>query len=131
MQPKPMPQQLQVELREPESEGIYANLAIISHSPFPALAMGDIAFNLLIFFVILARAQDDSHLEWKPASASELENAGASKVSVLIDADNKYYVNGQNLGSEQLAAEIEAKLGDAPQELCGLSTSGLARQSFQ
>lgn len=33
MQPKAAPQQLQVELREPESEGIYANLAIISHSP--------------------------------------------------------------------------------------------------
>lgn len=33
MQPKGVPQQLQVELREPESEGIYANLAIISHSP--------------------------------------------------------------------------------------------------
>ena len=33
MQPKAVPQQIQVELREPESEGIYANLAIISHSP--------------------------------------------------------------------------------------------------
>lgn len=33
MQSKAIPQQLQVELREPESEGIYANLAIISHSP--------------------------------------------------------------------------------------------------
>ena len=33
MQQKAMPGQLQVELREPESEGIYANLAIISHSP--------------------------------------------------------------------------------------------------
>lgn len=33
MQPKVVPQQLQVELREPESEGIYSNLAIISHSP--------------------------------------------------------------------------------------------------
>jgi hypothetical protein len=33
VQAKAMPQQLQVELREPESEGIYANLAIISHSP--------------------------------------------------------------------------------------------------
>jgi hypothetical protein len=32
VQSKAMPQQLQVELREPESEGIYANLAIISHS---------------------------------------------------------------------------------------------------
>ncbi len=29
----------------------------------PAMAMGDIAFLLLIFFVILARARDDSHLQ--------------------------------------------------------------------
>lgn len=77
--------------------------------------MGDIAFNLLIFFVILARAQDDSHLQWKPASAAELESAGASKVSVLIDSDNKYYVNGKQFGAAQLAAEIEAMLGNAPQ----------------
>lgn len=33
MQQKGVPGQLQIELREPESEGIYANLAIISHSP--------------------------------------------------------------------------------------------------
>jgi len=33
VQAKGAPQQLQIELREPESEGIYANLAIISHSP--------------------------------------------------------------------------------------------------
>ena len=36
----------------------------------PSVAMGDIAFNLLIFFVILARATDDSHLNWTPASSS-------------------------------------------------------------
>ena len=79
----------------------------------PSTAMGDIAFNLLIFFVILARAQDDSHLQWKPASAAELESSGASKVSVLIDADNKYYVNGKQFGAAQLAGEIESMLGSA------------------
>jgi len=34
----------------------------------PAFAMGDIGFLLLIFFVILARAQDDSHIQWQPGS---------------------------------------------------------------
>ena len=53
----------------------------------PSLAMGDIAFNLLIFFVILARAQDDSYLNWQPAAAKDLENAGHAKVSVVIDTD--------------------------------------------
>ena len=38
----------------------------------PSMAMGDIAFNLLIFFVILARAQDDSHLQWTPAAARRI-----------------------------------------------------------
>ena len=62
------------------------------------MAMGDIAFNLLIFFVILARVQDDSHLDWTPAKASQLESAGHSLASVLIDKDNKLYFNGQQVG---------------------------------
>jgi biopolymer transport protein ExbD len=80
----------------------------------PAVAMGDIAFNLLIFFVILARAQDDSHLNWQPAQAANLENVGAAKVSVLIDTENKLYVNGQEIGVAQLADRIREILGDAP-----------------
>ena len=79
------------------------------------MAMGDIAFNLLIFFVILARATDDSHLQWTPAKVSNLENAGHSMVSVLIDKDNKLYLNGQQVGIVELAGLIETALGDAPQ----------------
>jgi biopolymer transport protein ExbD len=80
----------------------------------PSMAMGDIAFNLLIFFVILARAQDDSHLQWQPAQAAELQSSGTSKVSVLIDRENKLYLNGRQLGQAQLASEIEKLLGDLP-----------------
>ena len=80
----------------------------------PSVAMGDIAFNLLIFFVILARAQDDSHLQRQPAQAANLQGAGAAKVSVLIDNDNKLYLNGQPLGQVQLASRIEELLGNAP-----------------
>ena len=77
--------------------------------------MGDIAFNLLIFFVILARATDDSHLQWTPAKVSNLENAANSMVSVLIDKDSKLYLNGQQVGIAELASLIETALGDAPQ----------------
>ena len=80
----------------------------------PSVAMGDIAFNLLIFFVILARAQDDSHLQWQPAQATELQSSGSSKVSVLIDNNNKLHLNGRELGQSQLASEIEKLLGDLP-----------------
>ena len=50
----------------------------------PSMAMGDIAFLLLIFFVILARAQDDSHLQWQPAKTELLDQAKFSKAGVSL-----------------------------------------------
>lgn len=78
------------------------------------MAMGDIAFNLLIFFVILARANDDSHLHWDPARARNTESAGHSVVSVLIDSESKLYLNGRQIGIANLAGSIEELLGDRP-----------------
>jgi len=80
----------------------------------PSVAMGDIAFNLLIFFVILAKAQDDTHLNWTPAATPQVESSGASRVSVLIDSSNKVYLNGQQIGMSQLAREVKNLLGDSP-----------------
>jgi biopolymer transport protein ExbD len=80
----------------------------------PSLAMGDIAFNLLIFFVILARAQDDSHLKWEAASTPKVEPAEHTRVSIVIDIENKLYLNGQPIGIAQLAQSIEDLLGAAP-----------------
>jgi biopolymer transport protein ExbD len=76
--------------------------------------MGDIAFNLLIFFVILARAQDDTHVKWDPASGTKLEETREAKVSVVIDHENKLFLNGQPLGQTQLTQQIQERLGDAP-----------------
>ena len=85
-----------------------------SRAEVPSMAMGDIAFNLLIFFVILARAQDDSHLQWTPAKAANIEAAGNSKVSIVVDKDNKLYLNGGEIGVSQLAGAIQEELGNAP-----------------
>ena len=79
----------------------------------PSMAMGDIAFLLLIFFVILARAQDDSHLQWEPAAYDELEQAKNYKASVVIDADKKTYLNGRPISQAQLADSLTDLLGNA------------------
>ena len=81
----------------------------------PSVAMGDIAFNLLIFFVILAKAQDDSHLQWQPAQAKQLEGVATSRASVLIDRENKLHLNGQEIGQAQLSKQLSDLLGSAPQ----------------
>lgn len=79
----------------------------------PSTAMGDIAFNLLIFFVILARANDDSHLKWNPAEAQNLEGSKGAKVTVVIDIDGKIYLNGQQQSETELSGGISDELGDA------------------
>ena len=82
----------------------------------PSMAMGDIAFNLLIFFVILARATDDSHIQWEPASSARVTQAKPARVSVIIDVENDYYVNGQQVGIAEVATRIDEILSDAPAE---------------
>lgn len=77
----------------------------------PNVAMGDIAFNLLIFFVILARAQDDSHLQWQPANAENIKQARPAVVSIVIDTDGRTYLNGQPAAHAGLASAIERMLG--------------------
>ena len=60
----------------------------------PVVAMADIAFNLVLFFIILARTQDDSNLRWKPAGAPKVEAIEQSRVVVTVDEDSKVYLNG-------------------------------------
>jgi biopolymer transport protein ExbD len=78
------------------------------------MAMGDIAFNLLVFFLILARAQDDSHLKWNAASTPKVENTGYARVSIVVDINNKLYLDGKEIGVAQLSGGITKVLGDTP-----------------
>ena len=80
----------------------------------PSMAMGDIAFNLLVFFVILARAQDDSNLQWTPAKTDRVEGAGQSKVSIVLDKDEKLHLNGQQIGEAQLEPSVSKLLEGLP-----------------
>lgn len=85
-----------------------------SQAEVPAMAMGDIAFNLLIFFVILARARDDSHLQWTPAEAKKIETAGHSRVSIVIDKENDLFLNGHQIGVSQLEPRVDELLSNVP-----------------
>jgi len=80
----------------------------------PSFAMGDIAFLLLIFFVILARAQDDSHIQWEPAQMKDVEMAAAPLATVTIDAGFKTYLDGKEIAPEEIAGRLTEILGDAP-----------------
>jgi biopolymer transport protein ExbD len=78
----------------------------------PSVAMADIAFNLVLFFIMLARSQDDSHLAWEAARVPSVQTLGQSRVSVTVDRDNKVYLNGTQVSVNQLAGGIQALLGN-------------------
>lgn len=80
----------------------------------PSFAMGDIGFLLLIFFVILARVQDDSHVQWDPSILPDVEASGMALASVAIDSGNKVFLNGQEMGVEQLSGQLGSLLGERP-----------------
>lgn len=80
----------------------------------PSVAMGDIAFLLLIFFVILARAQNDDHIPWQPASAESVTETSGSTATVTIDTDFKLHLNGAPISVASLPGALGAILGDRP-----------------
>ncbi len=80
----------------------------------PSMAMGDIAFLLLIFFIILAKAVDDSHVVWTPAEVPEIEAAGSPLASVAIDVDEKTFLNGEEIDAANLSDALKEALGDSP-----------------
>jgi biopolymer transport protein ExbD len=80
----------------------------------PSFAMGDIGFLLLIFFVILARAQNDSHIQWQPAKLPDVKDAGTPLATVSIDAGFKVYLDGKETSSSELVDLLSAVLGETP-----------------
>ncbi|MBM3982280.1 MAG: biopolymer transporter ExbD [Planctomycetes bacterium] len=80
----------------------------------PFVGMADIVFNLVLFFLILAKMQDESQIKWEPAQATGAKAVGKPKVSLTIDDAGKVYLNGKQVGLMNMTALVQAELGDSP-----------------
>ena len=70
----------------------------------PSMAMGDIAFLLLIFFIILARVTDDSHVKVNKAAGRELEKPKNNRVSIAIDTNRVTWLNGVRINPDKITS---------------------------
>ena len=70
------------------------------------MAMGDIAFLLLIFFIILARVTDDSHVKVNKAAGEELEKPKSKRVSIAIDTNQITYLNGVRINPDMIIHQL-------------------------
>ncbi len=82
----------------------------------PYVSMADIAFNLVLFFLILAKTQEDAKFQWVPAKSAEVKEVAKTRLVVMVDNTNKVYLNAQEVSVRELAERLAAELGNDPAE---------------
>jgi biopolymer transport protein ExbD len=63
----------------------------------PVASMGDIAFLLIIFFMVTTTFVQEANVSLTLPKAEDLEKVKTSNVSVAIDSDGLVYVNGKEV----------------------------------
>ncbi len=77
----------------------------------PLASMGDIAFLLIIFFIITSNFTKEPPVELELARSVDVEVLQTPRILVVIDEDNGYWVNGEARDSaEQIEWEVLALL---------------------
>ena len=73
----------------------------------PVASMGDIAFLLIIFFMVCSNFAREAAIELAPPRTAGLEKLEQTPVSVAIDKDGEIYLNGSMVSG---ASDVESGL---------------------
>ena len=77
----------------------------------PLASMGDIAFLLIIFFIIASNFTKDPPVEMELARSMQVDTLAQARVLVVIDEEQRLWVNGEPRDSaEQIEWEVLALL---------------------
>jgi biopolymer transport protein ExbD len=71
--------------------------------------MGDIAFLLIIFFIVCSNFAREVGIRIQPPRSADIDLVGEGRITVLIDEDGVIYLNGQKAGSPQA---VEASVSE-------------------
>ena len=69
----------------------------------PLSSMGDIAFLLIIFFMLASNFMKTANVEMQEATSSSLEQQEPAKQSVTMDRDGNIWFGGQQVGANEIA----------------------------
>jgi biopolymer transport protein ExbD len=98
----------------------------------PVAAMGDIAFLLIIFFVLTTNFIKEGHVRVEPPRAVDIEQMDESPVSVVMDEDGNLWLQGAQCSVEILQNGVEAALqGSKTREVMLKIDRNMQEQDFQ
>jgi len=69
----------------------------------PLSSMGDIAFLLIIFFMLASNFMKTANVDMEEATSASLEQQEAAKQSVTMDRDGAIWFQGNKVGANEIA----------------------------
>jgi biopolymer transport protein ExbD len=78
----------------------------------PVASMGDVAFLLIIFFMVTTNFIKEAHVKIDQASSPDIARVEESLVSVSLDKDGNLWLQGQPCPVQVLQEGVEALLID-------------------
>lgn len=69
----------------------------------PLTSMGDIAFLLIIFFMLVSNFMKTANVDMEEATSAELEKQEAAQKSVTMDRNGVIWFEGQQVGANEVA----------------------------
>jgi biopolymer transport protein ExbD len=82
----------------------------------PVVSMGDIAFLLIIFFMVCSNFARESGKPIEPPKSPDIDKMKERMVSVAIDEDGNVYLKGVPVDSQEIEAGVAALLKDKEKE---------------
>ncbi len=76
----------------------------------PIASMGDIAFLLIIFFMIASNFVKEAHVDLEEATSMDIKNLEECKISVSVDKDAQIYLQGEICDISSLEQGVTALL---------------------
>jgi len=74
-------------------------------------AFGDIAFLLIIFFILVGNFMKEN-MRFTPPLSMELEPQDTAKVTVVVDESSEVWLQGANIRANELATRVQDMVGD-------------------
>lgn len=81
----------------------------------PLASMGDIAFLLIIFFMLVSSFMKNKQ-EYTPADSRFVQGVENAQIAVTVDKDQRIWLQGLEVSVGELAGAVEVLVDDQPQE---------------
>lgn len=77
----------------------------------PLASMGDIAFLLIIFFMLVAKFMKNVNVDLEKPQSEEVQTVETARIEVTVDADGVIRLQGIECGAAELGSAIDAMVG--------------------